>query len=62
MADVLGPTCSAHVTRRRRELHQLGDRARVDSKPSRLAGPLLRRYPAASVRDFCCGALSVHHR
>ena len=31
----LGRRLCAHVTRRRRELHHLGDRARVDSKPSR---------------------------
>jgi len=31
----LGRRLCAHVTRRRREPHHLGDRARVDSKPSR---------------------------
>ena len=31
----LGRRLCAHVTRRRRELHHLGDRARVNSKPSR---------------------------
>ena len=41
IADVLWANCAqAHVTR---ELHQLGDHARVDSKPPRRAGLLLRR-------------------
>src|SRR5271155_4927072 len=41
----LGRRLCAHVTRRRRELHHLGDRARVDSNP-------LRRRPVAQPLDL----------
>ena len=50
----LGRRLCAHVTRRRRELHHLGDRARVNSKPSRrraMAQPLdLNRVANAPIK------------